>query len=76
MELVHENMHHYLQLGSHLYHIIAFCHMCDRLLYKFMPCLLTEEQKQNHVNMCHNLVGGIRERDPYFLLEVITASNL
>jgi hypothetical protein len=38
---------------------------------KFVPHLLSEEQKENHVNTCQD-VQGRPERDPEFLLKIIT----
>jgi hypothetical protein len=38
---------------------------------KFIPCLLSEEQKENGVNMLQDLQWRL-EKDPEFLLQIIT----
>jgi hypothetical protein len=40
----------------------------------FMPCLLTEEQKNNHVNVCHDLHEE-HKNDPQFLIEIVTGNE-
>jgi len=41
----------------------------------FVPCLLIEEQKENFISTCHDLMEAL-ERDPDFLLKIITRDKM
>jgi hypothetical protein len=48
-------------------------YMCG-IAAEFVPCLLSEEQNENHVSTCQDLQGK-HERDPEFLLKIITGGE-
>jgi hypothetical protein len=41
---------------------------------KFMPCLLSKKQTENHVTTCQNLQGRF-ERGPEYLSKIITGDE-
>jgi hypothetical protein len=49
-------------------------YMC-RIVAKFMLCLLSKDQKDNHVTTCQDLQESL-EKDPEFLLEVIIGDEM
>jgi hypothetical protein len=48
--------------------------MMKRVAAKFMPHLLTEEQKNKHVNVCCDLQQELKN-DPQFLTKVATGNE-